>query len=206
MPSHAEPLTGRTFGRWTVLSRANNRLSTTGITQVFWTCRCACGVEREVRGAALRAKESVSCGCWHSETMAKRAMRAPLRPFLTPPKETDRAYLAGLIDGEGCITKVRVNQNFRAWRVAIFNTDKAVMDWLCAMGGNIHWRRPGAAGWKSCAQWHVSNARDMIALLTAVAPYLIIKKAKAIRAIAELTAQVSRANAPQLREDVTTIG
>lgn len=47
-------LTGRTFGRWTVLSHAG---------QKNWRCRCDCGTEKEVDGLSLRDGRSKSCGC-----------------------------------------------------------------------------------------------------------------------------------------------
>lgn len=53
-------LTGQTFGRWTVLARGpkgsrNQRRR--------WTCRCECGVEREVQTSNLTGSLSTSCGC-----------------------------------------------------------------------------------------------------------------------------------------------
>lgn len=51
-------LTGQRFGRWTVLERAgkSGRRST-------WKCRCQCGTERVLGGAALSAGQTLSCGC-----------------------------------------------------------------------------------------------------------------------------------------------
>lgn len=59
-------LTGRTFGRWTVVSRsiAKPRGRTT------WTSRCECGVVRDVEGYTLRNGLSTSCGCYRSEVCA----------------------------------------------------------------------------------------------------------------------------------------
>lgn len=55
----AEDLSGRRFGRWTVLERAH--VGTNG--RVYWHCRCDCGAERATAGVYLRAGESESCGC-----------------------------------------------------------------------------------------------------------------------------------------------
>lgn len=52
-----QDLTGRTFGSWTVLRfshRASNR-------QALWFCRCACGVEKAVRGPDLTSGRSTRC-------------------------------------------------------------------------------------------------------------------------------------------------
>lgn len=54
----AEDLTGRRFGRYTVIRRAENR----GFN-LYWLCRCDCGTERQVQGGTLRAGTGASCGC-----------------------------------------------------------------------------------------------------------------------------------------------
>ena len=62
-------LTGRTFGRLTVVSRAENKPND---TRARWYCRCSCGKEATVMGYTLRRGESKSCGCLHAE-IAKTA-------------------------------------------------------------------------------------------------------------------------------------
>ncbi len=61
-------LTGRTFGRWTVISRAENSHG----DATRWACRCECGNERTVLGAYLRRRQSRSCGCLQREEHTKR--------------------------------------------------------------------------------------------------------------------------------------
>jgi hypothetical protein len=52
-------LTGKRFGRWTVLERAP---SSNG--ESMWRCVCDCGTERAaVKGDALRGGATRSCGC-----------------------------------------------------------------------------------------------------------------------------------------------
>ena len=51
-------LTGKIFGKWTVLSRAQNK----GITGC-WNCKCDCGTERVVRYPHLTSGASRCCGC-----------------------------------------------------------------------------------------------------------------------------------------------
>lgn len=55
-------LTGRTFGRWTVIERASDRTR-----HRYWKCRCSCGSVKEVEGGGLNAKISKSCGCLSTE-------------------------------------------------------------------------------------------------------------------------------------------
>lgn len=61
-------LTGQTFGRWTVMRRAE---SPTGRT--MWLCKCSCGTERAVFAADLKSQKSKSCGCLRNELSSERA-------------------------------------------------------------------------------------------------------------------------------------
>ena len=55
-------LTGKKFGRLTVLRASGNR----GIQPLF-TCQCECGNICEVRGDKLRSGKTKSCGCIQRE-------------------------------------------------------------------------------------------------------------------------------------------
>lgn len=61
-------LSGKKFGRWTVLRRAP-RKDKTGI---YWFCECACGTLRVVNGASLKNGCSKSCGCLRNERVRER--------------------------------------------------------------------------------------------------------------------------------------
>lgn len=54
-------LTGKQFGRWTVLEQTPRSY------QTMWLCECSCGTRREVSGANLRTGHSISCGCYREE-------------------------------------------------------------------------------------------------------------------------------------------
>lgn len=57
-------LTGRRFGRWTVLGLAGGQTTNVNGQRVaFWSVRCDCGTVRSVRGRTLRDGDSQSCGC-----------------------------------------------------------------------------------------------------------------------------------------------
>jgi hypothetical protein len=64
-------LTGKSFARWTVIRRADR--SPGGQTR--WFCRCDCGGEAVVQGAALRTGHSRSCGCLKVETTTERSTK-----------------------------------------------------------------------------------------------------------------------------------
>jgi hypothetical protein len=60
-------LTGKTFGRLSVLSRTDNEPS----GGVRWLCKCDCGNIKKVKGQNLRERRIISCGCWKAELQAK---------------------------------------------------------------------------------------------------------------------------------------
>lgn len=54
-----EDLTGKIFGHWTVIKRAENNKS----GSAMWLCRCECGTEKVVSAQMLKNGKSKSCGC-----------------------------------------------------------------------------------------------------------------------------------------------
>ena len=59
----AEDLTGREFGKLTVLGRTDDKIAPNGNRYAVWSCRCACGNELNVLGHTLRSGSKLSCGC-----------------------------------------------------------------------------------------------------------------------------------------------
>lgn len=55
---HAEDLSGRTFGRLTVLGPTGRPSG-----KAAWLCRCMCGQEVTVRADHLKSGHTTSCGC-----------------------------------------------------------------------------------------------------------------------------------------------
>ena len=63
-------LTGKTFGRWTVIEQAP-RDGLRGTSK--WVCKCACGKTKPaVRYNALTTGQSQSCGCLRAEKQQER--------------------------------------------------------------------------------------------------------------------------------------
>jgi hypothetical protein len=60
-------LTGRTFGRLIVRSRAANN----GRGNAQWLCQCSCGSEIVVQGSSLRRQATRSCGCLRREAQTR---------------------------------------------------------------------------------------------------------------------------------------
>ena len=64
-------LTGKTFGRWTVLSRGDPPVSD---KKIMWHCRCICGAERDLPSVSLVHGWSKSCGCLAEEARHNRSI------------------------------------------------------------------------------------------------------------------------------------
>lgn len=63
-------LTGKSFGRLTVLYRTANHKK-----QTVWRCKCDCGKTIDVQGGHLRAGKIISCGCYQRENCKRKATR-----------------------------------------------------------------------------------------------------------------------------------
>ena len=53
-------LTGKKFGKWTVLKELNERYSN---GHLLWLCQCECGAIRKIDRSSLIGGNSKSCGC-----------------------------------------------------------------------------------------------------------------------------------------------
>lgn len=71
--SEIKDLTGQKFGRWRVVSRAENAITVSGHYFTRWNCECECGTKREVNANSLLSGRSTSCGCYGKE-VAKSVM------------------------------------------------------------------------------------------------------------------------------------
>jgi len=63
-------LTGQKFGRFTVISRAENNKD----GRAMWLCRCECGNERIVMGKCLRNGHTKSCGCLNKDIVSQHSL------------------------------------------------------------------------------------------------------------------------------------
>lgn len=78
------------YGHWAVIGqREGERV----------LARCVCGLEKRVRVRALVSGESRSCGCRTRRGLARAKVDAT-----QPLADVDAAWLAGLLEGEGCFT------------------------------------------------------------------------------------------------------
>jgi hypothetical protein len=95
-------------------------------------------------------------------------------------KQTDAAYLAGIIDGEGCIQFARQAGGARRIfpRVLIVNTDLKLLQWISATvgGGDIAslYRPKEKTNWSPTWVWRFAGSR-VVELLVAVEPFVRVK-------------------------------
>lgn len=96
--------------------------------------------------------------------------------------DTEVAYLAGVFDGEGWITRA----NGQGIRVGVQMTDKDILDrFVAAFGGNLYGpqNRPNR---KPIYQWWVQAREDVWRFLDAVAPFLGERRKARIKELADL--------------------
>ena len=66
-------LTGQTFGKLTVLDRADDYVSPSGRKFARWQCKCACGKEITAIGINLKNGKTKSCGCLRPKSDANHS-------------------------------------------------------------------------------------------------------------------------------------
>lgn len=109
--------------------------------------------------------------------------------------ETEKGYLAGIIDGEGCIRLSRRPGKHGApiyhIYVVVVNTSMALHHWLEQRLPGVGYIRedtrrkrhahPGAhpENWRTVYNWVIMGNRVAVVFLREIAPYLIVKSAQA---------------------------
>ena len=116
------------------------------------------------------------------------------------------AYLAGIIDADGCIriskdkpTSDRVTPSYHA-RVHVRMVERAAVDLLDAtFGGHVWTQKPNAARGRQLHVWDISDAKAQHAL-ELLLPYLRVKRAQAENA---LTLRHLRSNSRKHQTKIT---
>ena len=91
----------------------------------------------------------------------------------------DLIWLAGFVDGEGCVSYVKRDKrpSFR-FEIRISNTDLPVLEWIHQRFGGYLYRLRGSRfakrHWKPCFQWWIADKRAK-ELYSELKPYLKIK-------------------------------
>ena len=120
VPRH-EDLTGRRFGRWTVVKvvpKDHKKYN----KHALYFCRCDCGTERIVAAIHLRSGNSQSCDCLRVERVSKRPFESLYNRLVRRNKNVTLSYEAFCTFTEHknchyCKTSIR-------WRVSGYNLDR----------------------------------------------------------------------------------
>jgi len=95
--------------------------------------------------------------------------------------ETEKAYIAGFVDGEGCIQlqKKKVPGQY-CLRFRITQTDKPILDWiqLCTGHGTVRRWSLQSERHKERYEWYCGGEKAL-EILYAIYPYLKLKKLQA---------------------------
>jgi hypothetical protein len=67
--SRFKDLTGKIFGRLTVIELADKLIKPNNKFVTMWKCKCECGNEIIVRSHSLISKNTKSCGCLYEDTL-----------------------------------------------------------------------------------------------------------------------------------------
>jgi len=105
--------------------------------------------------------------------------------------ETEKAYIAGLFDGEGSIYIKYSKQNRIRVIVSIVNTNREVIEWLKSKSefGKVYADgSQGYLGYRTLYSWCIFGIPRIKSFLQAISPYLIIKRDKAQEIIKMRTA------------------
>jgi hypothetical protein len=148
-----------------------------------------------------------SCGCGRCpKCRARAAARQRYHGITLPPLAAGRfrasrlhlptdaatvAYVAGLFDGEGSV--VRYENGRGTWIAQIGMTDLPLMKWLAGFGGTLTVEPAGRGrdGHHRLAlhRWRITAQAEVAEFLSAVMPYLRVKRERSIQAIGEIAAR-----------------
>jgi len=112
--------------------------------------------------------------------------------------ETERAYLAGILDGEGCLGIYKIRRKYYITKIQVTNTRLKLLKWLQdRFGGNIYTSKDPRSNRKQVWNWTVAAKKAAI-VAEAALPYLLLKR---LQAEAIIKLQATRLN-HELRRDI----
>lgn len=159
--------------------------------------RCSCCGETKsedgfyrVYGKLIKICKSCRCVGGKAQRLAKRNQRQKkceeIEDRIRQTTISERAYLAGIIDGEGSICPIRYSQkvNGKTYRygdirIAVYNTNADLIKWVSRRFGEGNTQKSNRAeGHKPCYQWSVLGRKTHV-IIEAIIPYLVIKREQA---------------------------
>lgn len=159
---------GKRFGELIVTQLEREHRKPSGASNPYWKCECSCGREVVVSGQVLGEKvrdNRASCGheLWKPLSIAN----------------TSAAYIAGLIDGEGCLGMAKVKTGYVPKLTIVMCESIAITECHAITGvGSIGFRPREQKHWKPCVYWQVGSS-GLRRLLPTVKQYLLVKRRQA---------------------------
>jgi hypothetical protein len=120
-PAHDH--TGKTFGYWTVLHRGKTESKPSG-TVVYWTCRCICGLTKDIPAIHLvrKRKPTKSCGCMKQQLCSENKIR----------------------HGHGAWRTGSITPTYWSWQAMLGR---------CTRSSHASWKNYGGRGIAICDSW-----------------------------------------------------
>jgi hypothetical protein len=155
------------------LLRANYSQSSNANLLTLFPGRELTGIK--IRASRLQLKKDIRI--WEMGTPFEGEVLSKL-------SEAEKGYLAGIIDGEGCIrlsrSKTKRGTPTYHIQVIISNTSLTLMNWLVAkVGGRSYKGSKGEDHWRERYCWAMPGNKRAITFLKEITPYLVIKKPQA---------------------------
>ena len=110
-------LTGKIFGRWLVVDKAEDHIEPSGHHTTMWNCECSCKGENSIKavaGSSLVSGNSTSCGCYRKEANSG-ANSHFWKDGITPLSQA-----------------IRTSAKYKEWRISVFERD----NYTCQYSGS----------------------------------------------------------------------
>lgn len=127
----------------------------------------------------------------------------PYDPSKLPVR--DIAYMAGIIDGEGCISG-HWNNNHPFVYVKVTNTDYRLMDWIVPRFGGRVLKKGGKVpdNWRQSWDWY-ANSTELMPFLTTITPFLVMKQKQAYKAMAIRSCVLKKSDRTRLSDAIAEL-
>lgn len=102
---------------------------------------------------------------------------------------TEKAWLAGFIDGEGSIVYYMAgrNKSHKSWLISLGNTHLGSVEYCQKITGvgSVRLSKPAKGTHKAQWRWRVNPQREIAAIVRQILPYLVIKQEQASKFLSE---------------------
>ena len=119
--------------------------------------------------------------------------------------DTDYAYIAGVIDSDGCIQACKNTTGFRHFRAELHVIQKniAIIDFLYSrLGGSVNVvNRQHKSGLKNYIRWMITGIR-MAEIIKGCLPYLVLKKEQGKLALELQSIVLPKGNGKKLSDEI----